>query len=420
MPCRAQTFRDFEVLVLDNASTDDSADEVERRWPGFRLVRFEHNLGFAAANNRGAQLARGRWLAFLNNDAFPQPDWLERLVEAAQARPEFAFFASRLVYASDTDRMQAAGDVLNISGFAWSRDNGYPLAAAHLEAQEVFSACAAAAMFQRQAFLDVGGFNADFVSHLEDVDLGFRLRLVGQRCLYVPSAVVAHVVSASYGAESERTVYQVQRNVVWMYAADMPGRLFWKYLPAHLVANLVFLLYYTLHGRGRAAWRAKLDALRGLPAGAAPAPGDTGRPHGRAAGDRAGAGSWLAQPVPAGPAKPGAPALSLAAGFRITTWTPLTDPEDQPNQAAYRIPAGVQPVEAGPANYPDDDRRAGGWLVDRIMLQIWQRADGRGGPEILADFETPGAAWAGDKSRAGLPGAGRAADQARMPVKPAE
>lgn len=262
---RAQTWRDFEVLVLDNASTDDSADEVEGRWPGFRLVRFEHNLGFAAANNHGAHLARGRWLAFLNNDAFPQPDWLERLVEAAQARPEFAFFASRLVYASDTDRIQATGDVLNISGFAWSRDNGYPLAAAHLEAQEVFSACAAAAMFQRQAFLDVGGFNADFVSHLEDVDLGFRLRLVGQRCLYVPSAVVAHVVSASYGAESERTVYQVQRNVVWMYAADMPGRLFWKYLPAHLVANLVFLLYYTLHGRGRAVWRAKLDALRGLP-----------------------------------------------------------------------------------------------------------------------------------------------------------
>ena len=263
---QAQTFRDFEALVLDNASTDHSADEVEMRWPGFHLIRFEHNLGFAAGNNRGAQLARGRWLVFLNNDAFPQPDWLERLVEAARAWPAFTFFASRLVYAGDLDRMQAAGDVLNVSGFAWSRDNGFPLEAAHLEAEEVFSSCAAAAMFQRRAFLDAGGFNDDFVSHLEDVDLGFRLRLAGQHCLYVPAAVVAHVVSASYGAESERTVYQVQRNVVWMYVANMPGRLFWKYLPAHLIANLVFLLYYTLRGRGRAAGRAKLDALRGLPA----------------------------------------------------------------------------------------------------------------------------------------------------------
>jgi GT2 family glycosyltransferase len=262
---QVQTWRDFEVLVLDNASTDGSVDEVERRWPGFHLVRFEHNLGFAAANNRGARLARGRWLAFLNNDAFPQPDWLERLIEAAQTRPEFTFFASRLVYAGDTERMQAAGDVLNISGFAWSRDNGFPLEAAHLAPEEVFSACAAAAMYQRQAFLEVGGFNEDFVSHLEDVDLGFRLRMVGRRCLYVPSAVVSHVGSASYGAESERTVYQVQRNVVWLYVANMPGRLFWKYLPAHLAGNLVFLLYYALHGRGRAVLRAKLDALGGLP-----------------------------------------------------------------------------------------------------------------------------------------------------------
>lgn len=263
---RAQTFREFDVLVVDNGSTDHSVDEVDALWPGFRVLRLERNLGFAVANNRAAQVVRGRWLVFLNNDAFPRPDWLERLMEAALAWPAFSFFASRLVYADDPNRMQATGDVLNISGFAWSRDNGFPEDHAHLQVEEVFSPCAAAAMYQRQAFLDVGGFNEDFVSHLEDVDLGFRLRLVGQRCLYVPSAVAAHVVSASYGAVSEHTVYQVQRNVIWMYLANMPGSLFWKYLPAHLIGNLVFLLYYSRRGRARAAWRAKLDALRGLPA----------------------------------------------------------------------------------------------------------------------------------------------------------
>jgi GT2 family glycosyltransferase len=262
---QAQTYTDFEVMVVDNGSTDHSVDDVEARWPGFRVLRLEHNLGFAVANNQGAQLARGRWLVFLNNDAFPQPDWLERLVEAALAWPAFTFFASRLMYASDPNRIQAAGDVLHVSGFAWSRDSGAPVEAGHLDVAEVFSPCAAAAMYQRQAFLEVGGFNQDFISHLEDVDLGFRLRLAGQRCLYVPSAVVAHLVSASYGVVSERSVYQVQRNVVWMFVANMPGKLFWKYLPAHLIANLVFLLYYSLRGRARAAWRAKWDALRGLP-----------------------------------------------------------------------------------------------------------------------------------------------------------
>jgi len=121
-------------------------------------------------------------------------------------------------------------------------------------------------MYSRQAFLEVGGFNEDFISHLEDIDLGFRLRLIGQRCLYVPTAVVEHVVSVGYGVESDRTVYQVQRNVIWMYVSDMPGGLFWRYLPAHVMANLVFLAYYSLRHRARAVWLAKLDALRGLPA----------------------------------------------------------------------------------------------------------------------------------------------------------
>lgn len=263
---QAQIFQDFEVLVLDNASTDHSVDEVEARWPGFCLVRFERNLGFSAANNRGAGMARGRWLAFLNNDAFPQPDWLERLVEAALGSPAFSFFASHLVYAADPDRVQSAGDVCNMSGFAWSRGNGLTLGQEYLKVAEVFSPCAAAAMYERQAFFDVGGFNEDFVSHLEDVDLGFRLRLMGRRCLYVPTAIVPHIVSAGFGIESDRTVYQVQRNVIWMYVSDMPSVLFWKYLPAHLVANLVFLIYYSMRGQARAVWRAKLDALRGLPA----------------------------------------------------------------------------------------------------------------------------------------------------------
>jgi GT2 family glycosyltransferase len=262
----AQSFRDFEVLVLDNASTDGSLDGLEARWPDFQVVRFSENLGFAVANNRGAHMAHGRWLAFLNNDAFPEADWLAKLVGAAQRRPEFSFFASRLLFAHDPALVQSTGDVLHVSGFAWSRDYRCPLADAHLDEEEVFSPSAAAALYEREAFLGVGGFDERFSSHLEDIDLGFRLRLSGKRCLYVPEAVAMHLVSATYGVESDRTVYQVQRNVVWVYFADMPGSLFWKYLLAHLFTDLVFLAHYTLRGKAGPAWRAKWDALRGLPA----------------------------------------------------------------------------------------------------------------------------------------------------------
>jgi GT2 family glycosyltransferase len=277
----AQSFRDFEVWVLDNASSDGSADDVETRWPGFHVARFERNLGFALANNRGAALARGYWLALLNNDAFPDPGWLAALMQAAQAYPEHTFFASHVVEASDPERLQAAGDVLHVSGCAWPRRNVSKsggvaiadtnptpanIAPQNTALEEVFSATAAAALYDRLAFLNLGGFAESFVSHLEDVDLGFRLRLAGYRCLYVPQAVVAHLGSASYGRESERTVYQVQRNLLWLYLADMPGMLFWKYLPAHLFAHLFFLSYYSLRGQAGAVWRAKRAALRGLPA----------------------------------------------------------------------------------------------------------------------------------------------------------
>jgi GT2 family glycosyltransferase len=263
---KAQTFVDYELIVIDNASTDGSMEELENRWPGVQAVRLEENIGFARANNLGARLARGEWLALLNNDAFPAPDWLENIIQAARDFPQYTFFSSRIIQERDNSLTDGTGDVYHVSGVAWHRDYNQPAAQAHQEPDEVFSPCAAAAVYKRQQFLLMGGFDEDFINHHEDVDLGFRLRLQGFRCLYVPDAVVEHVGSASFGVESDYTVYSVHRNLVWTFFTNMPGMLVWKYLPSHLVANLVFLIYYSLRGQARAIWKAKLDALRGLPA----------------------------------------------------------------------------------------------------------------------------------------------------------
>ncbi len=261
----AQTFPDFEVIVIDNASTDGSVDNLEDFWPNFRLVRLETNLGFAIGNNRGATYARGNWLAFLNNDAFPEPDWLSNLDRFRREHPEFTFFCSRVMDFGNQALLQNSGDVYHISGYAWPRDNLIPVEISHLTPEEVFSASAAAAMYQKEAFLEVGGFDEAFSSHYEDVDLGFRLRLKNHRCLYVPTAVVAHLGSASFGLESNRAVYQVQRNVIWSYTKNMPGKLFWKYLPVHIFANLFFLIYYSFRGQAGIVLKAKWDAFRSLP-----------------------------------------------------------------------------------------------------------------------------------------------------------
>jgi GT2 family glycosyltransferase len=266
----AQTIKDFEVLLMDNGSTDGSTDGsldgVENHWPDLRLQveRLGENKGFAAANNLGARLARGQWLALLNSDAFPEPDWLEELLKAAESHPAFSFFASRQLQANAPHRLDGAGDAFHVSGLAWRRFVGWPAAQFGLKTEEVFSPCGAAALYSRQVFLQAGGFDEDFFSYFEDVDLGFRLRLQGFKCLYVPDAVVHHIGSASTGKISTFVIYHGHRNLVWAYIKNMPSLLFWLYLPLHVLMNLYFLLSFSIKGQSKAIWSAKWGALSKL------------------------------------------------------------------------------------------------------------------------------------------------------------
>jgi GT2 family glycosyltransferase len=263
----AQTFTDFEVILVDNGSTDHSLALVQNNSTPFNIhiERLSKNLGFAAANNIGAKHARGRWLALLNTDAFPTETWLEQMLQAAGKQPGKLFLASQLIQANNHHLLDGAGDALHISGVAWRRKHGRSTddPEAHVR-HEVFSACAAAALYPRDAFIDVGGFDEAFVSYHEDVDLAFRLRLHGLTCLYVPEAIVYHVGSASHGARSDFVIYHGHRNLVWSFIKNMPGHLLWVYLPVHIVVNVLFLIYYSFRGQSSAIWRAKIDAVREL------------------------------------------------------------------------------------------------------------------------------------------------------------
>lgn len=262
----AQSVRDFRVLVVDNASADGSPDRVAARFPDVEVLELGTNTGFAAANNAALERAGGaRFVALLNPDARPEPDWLERLLEAARADPGCACFASRLVQAQDPARLDGAGDVYHVSGLAWRRGHGASVGR-YRQSDEVFAPCAAAALYRREVVAAVGGFDADFFCYLEDVDLGFRLRLAGHRCRYVPTAVVHHVGSAFTGRRSDFSLYHGHRNLVWTFVKNMPAPLLLLYLPQHLLLNLVTVLWFALRGRAGVILRAKADTLRGLPA----------------------------------------------------------------------------------------------------------------------------------------------------------
>jgi GT2 family glycosyltransferase len=261
-----QTVQPRRVVVVDNASSDRSADGLEQRHPIVEVVRLDRNVGFGAANNIGVQAAGDcTWIALLNPDAFPESRWLEALLEAARSERDYSFFASRLLLADDPGKLDGTGDVYHVSGLAFRRDHGRAVGSVTRPRAEVFAPCAAAAMYKRSAFVKAGGFDERYFAYLEDLDLAFRLRLAGHRCLYVPESTVLHVGSPSTGRTSDFTVFHAQRNMVWAYAKNMPSPLVWLYLPEHLFVNLVALAAYPLRGQGRVAWRAKREAIRTLP-----------------------------------------------------------------------------------------------------------------------------------------------------------
>ncbi|MDB5799595.1 MAG: putative glycosyltransferase [Rhodocyclales bacterium] len=264
---RAQTVRAHRVIVVDNGSSDDSAAVAAAGYPEFQFISLQYNSGFAAANNLAARMAdECAWFALVNPDAFLAPDWLEQMLNAVERYPGAGCLASCLIMDGTPDLLDGAGDIVHASGLVWRRAHGQPLATEPSGEREVFSCCAAAALYRADAFLQLEGFDETFFCYVEDVDLGFRLRLAGYSCWYVPAACARHVGSASSGGKRSRfAVYHGHRNLVWCYAKNMPSILLWACLPLHLTATALTLLLFSLRGMGGVILRAKVDAIRGLP-----------------------------------------------------------------------------------------------------------------------------------------------------------
>lgn len=263
----AQTVKPHEIILVDNASSDRSVD-IARRFPAVRLMALDQNTGFARGNNLAieATSAGSEWITLLNPDAFAEPRWLEALLGAAERNPRFVIFSSKLINAGNPAVLDGAGDAYLMSGRVRRIGHGMPVSAVAENEREVFSPSAAAAMYRRSALREIGGFDEDYFCYVEDVDLGFRLRLAGHRCLYVPQSVAHHVGSGTTGGQhSDFSMYHGHRNLVWTFVKDMPSILFLVLLPLHVLLNLVSIIWFALRGRSGVILRAKRDALLGLP-----------------------------------------------------------------------------------------------------------------------------------------------------------
>ena len=264
---RQQTYRDFETIVVDDASTDESRTLLARDYPEVRVLALDSNRGFAHAVNAGIRAARGDVIALLNNDTEADPHWLAEIERALQAAgPRVGMVACKLRLFDPRDHLHSAGDFYRVDGIpgnrgVWEKDEGQ-----YDDAAGLFGGCGAAVAYRKAMLDEIGLFDEELVANLEDVDLNWRARWAGYPIIFAPRAVVYHHVSATGGGAYGS--FYVGRNFILVLAKDYPGSLWKKYWGEILRAQLRITWDALKSWRGvaaRARLRGQFAGVLGLP-----------------------------------------------------------------------------------------------------------------------------------------------------------
>jgi len=221
------------------------------------------NLGFAGGTNAGIRQAEGEFILTLNNDTIVTPDFIDELAKPMASDPFVGMCASKMIFPDG--RINSTAICISRSGAAWDRGMGEPDHRQYDAAEEVFGPCAGAALYRRTMLDEIGLFDEDFFLYMEDVDLAFRARLSGWKCIYVPSARVIHVHGGTTEPGSDTSVYYGNRNLLWYTVKNFPKRTLLIFSPWIIGRNIAIIPYYFLKSKGRTIITAKVDSVKGLP-----------------------------------------------------------------------------------------------------------------------------------------------------------
>ena len=262
---RAQTYGDAHVVVVDNGSTDGTAEHVRSRYPEVTLVELGSNLGFAVAVNRGIAACEGDHVAVVNNDLELDPRWLERMVAALRDHPDAGSATGKMLFYDRRDVIDGAGDFTSWYAISAPRGRGEIDRGQYDAPEPVFSACGGAALYRRTALDAIGTFDEDFFAYAEDVDWGFRAQLAGWTCRYMPDAVAFHMGGATSSRVPNWSRYLFFRNTLSMVAKNWPASALVRNAP-RLVLFFAKSVVASIRGRWFLALaRGTRDALRQLP-----------------------------------------------------------------------------------------------------------------------------------------------------------
>ncbi len=236
-----QSCTDFEVLVVDNHSADGSIEYIKENYSDIKLISLDKNYGFSTAVNAGIRHSRTPYVILLNNDTTVDPHFVEELLKAAERSPRIFSVSSKMLQMHHPDLIDGAGDLYTLLGWGVARGAGRP-ADNYAKPEEVFSACAGAAIYRRSVFRKIGYFDETHFAYLEDIDIGYRAKIYGYKNLYCPDAVVYHVGSGTSGSKyNSFKVKTSARNSIWLIYKNMP-------LPQLVLNSLPLLAGYFMKG----------------------------------------------------------------------------------------------------------------------------------------------------------------------------
>ena len=249
---RSQTYRDFDVIVADNHSGDGSAEIIENEYPEVRLIRLSDNFGFSRAVNEGIKVSDTPYVLLLNNDTRADERFVEKMHSAIIKDEKIFSVSSKMLQMMRPDRIDGAGDLYCALGWAFARGKDKKKDR-YSKTCDVFASCGGAAIYRRKILDEIGWFDEFHFAYLEDVDIGYRARIMGYRNVYEPEAVVYHMGSGVSGSRhNDFKVRLSARNNMYVVMKNMPTLQIILNLPFLLLGFGVKAVYFILIGYGRA------------------------------------------------------------------------------------------------------------------------------------------------------------------------
>lgn len=246
-----QTCKDFHILVVDNASSDGSIEYMEENYPDIELIKLQKNYGFSKAVNIGIQHSRTPYVILLNNDTTVDTRYVEEMVKAIEKSPKIFSVSSKMIQMYHPELIDSAGDLYTLLGWGVCRGCGRPVSN-YTKYDEIFTACAGAAIYRRSVFDEIGYFDENHFAYLEDIDIGYRARIYGYYNMYCPTALVYHVGSGTSGSKyNSFKVKLAARNNLYLNYKNMPAlQLVLNFIPL-AIGYFVKYLFFCKIGFGK-------------------------------------------------------------------------------------------------------------------------------------------------------------------------